>query len=1021
MHMKQLLLKGMATRLLGVLAAFFMMVAVQGMAQEKMLVGSSSAGSGADKAVSKLVLPVNKLGQIPLESSKRKVQTRAGGNVLKITSGGVDTEYADWSTAMQALESGDKITLLSKVILYEAAGDKMPDKPCTIDGGNNTLEFNTNGFAGSCSLREGIAFQNIHLDAGAIVANGKSIVFDTGVTVADNCDVYGGGSLDTNVENTSITIKAGATLSDVYGGGYAGKVTSNTNIVVEGGKVTTIFGGGYDRDAVVEGSTNITIKNVTSISTVYGGGYYTPVKETANIKIEGGSIDYIIGGGGNESATCKNTNLIINGGSFGQNIQGYRYNVMGGGYSAPVTEKAKVTISDGIFNCFVTAGGGFDNVTTATCGSTELNITGGTFYKWTYGGGWESPVLGTATVKVSGSPNLITLCGGGVRSTASCNKTEVTVLGGEFGGHVFGGGENGDVIKDTYVSVTGGTIQYYVFGGGSQGQVLGSTKVVIDGATMTAEGHVLGGGWGDDYLDDGYSPDNGRVGNSNITINNVKGDNILYVYGNGFCSSVTNNINITVNGGKKISLSGLYSDQNYALSVGGDLNLVLNGGAISLTSLVVNDLMKKNTIGGKATITVLPDIDATNLTDISSGNPSTGVLKDATFVFKDCGTSSAPFEILYNLQGFTTVKLDNSFVKSKIKQSPAQSPAIFVDTSKSNTFIGSGWCEPVNVGAIPSNVDAINDMKTIFTLAASDLVDEDVFKVYPASLGSFYFFRVGNTYRAMLGKNDDLFSTITIDEGITNETLSVHWKDTELINGDKVPFRTFSSLSSISELTIEALPDEGYNLKEGSIKVYKTGDENTPVELKEGNAFTLPEYNVTVTAEFEKIPYVPEPEPTPTVFYTVGIPSVEGATTDPVAGDYEIQAWDSFRFYLTLDKDYDQSEPIVTTDRGETLAPRTSDGAYIVKYVRSDVEIFIDGIVKNPDPVANAEIESGTKAWVSNHRLFIRTDKAENVFIYTFGGELRKTFRSAGGEEQIPLSSGTYIIRIGEDDFKVIL
>lgn len=152
---------------------------------------------------------------------------------------------------MKALKSGDEITLLSKVILYEASGDKMPDKSCTINGDGKTLEFNTNGFVGSCSLQEDVTFKNIHLEAGDITANGKKVVFDSGVTVKDNCDVYGGGRLGVDVETTSITIKDGATLSWVYGGGYAGKVTGNTNIVVEGGTLTAILGGGYNTEATV--------------------------------------------------------------------------------------------------------------------------------------------------------------------------------------------------------------------------------------------------------------------------------------------------------------------------------------------------------------------------------------------------------------------------------------------------------------------------------------------------------------------------------------------------------------------------------------------------------------------------------------------------------------------------------------------------------------------------------------------------------------------------------------------------
>ena len=41
----------------------------------------------------------------------------------------------------------------------------------------------------------------------------------------------------------------------------------------------------------------------------------------------------------------------------------------------------------------------------------------------------------------------------------------------------------------------------------------------------------------------------------------------------------------------------------------------------------------------------------------------------------------------------------------------------------------------------------------------------------------------------------------------------------------------------------------------------------------------------------------PDPDPEPT-YYTVTLPSVEGATTDPVAGDYDVESWDNFRLSL---------------------------------------------------------------------------------------------------------------------------
>lgn len=46
-----------------------------------------------------------------------------------------------------------------------------------------------------------------------------------------------------------------------------------------------------------------------------------------------------------------------------------------------------------------------------------------------------------------------------------------------------------------------------------------------------------------------------------------------------------------------------------------------------------------------------------------------------------------------------------------------------------------------------------------------------------------------------------------------------------------------------------------------------------------------------------------------------------------------------------------------------------------MKYVHSDLVISIGGIVKNPPPVANAEIQSGTRIFTRDGSLFITTDR----------------------------------------------
>lgn len=237
-------------------------------------------------------------------------------------------------------------------------------------------------------------------------------------------------------------------------------------------------------------------------------------------------------------------------------------------------------------------------------------------------------------------------------------------------------------------------------------------------------------------------------------------------------------------------------------------------------------------------------------------------------------------------------------------------------------------------------------------------------------------------------------------------------------DGSKVPINT--------ALTITATPASGYELK--ALKV-------------NGNNFTSGTThrvadNVTVEATFEAEsvdpgpidpdPIEPDPTPTPpqpTVYYTVTLPSVEGAATDPVAGDYKVESWSNFRFYLTLDSAYNQSIPVVTTDRGDILTPRTSDGAYVLKYVRTDVEIYISDIVKNPDPVANEAIKANVaKVWKANGHLHLQSPVVAVAYIYTVAGNQPITCKLKAGEvKTIQLLPGVYFVRIGDESFKIAM
>lgn len=177
---------------------------------------------------------------------------------------------------------------------------------------------------------------------------------------------------------------------------------------------------------------------------------------------------------------------------------------------------------------------------------------------------------------------------------------------------------------------------------------------------------------------------------------------------------------------------------------------------------------------------------------------------------------------------------------------------------------------------------------------------------------------------------------------------------------------------------------------------------------------------VTVTPKDTPDPG-PAPDPSPEVYHSVILPQLTGATTDPGAGTYEVNSWGEFSFTLTLDKEYDLSEPVVTTNKGETITPRDSDGKYLIRFIRSDLSISITGIVKN-NPTANDNINAPTtRVWGSRGYLHISQPVPGMVTVYTIGGALLKSALLPGSESQMEIPAGCYVVVTTDSSFKVII
>ncbi len=60
-------------------------------------------------------------------------------------------------------------------------------------------------------------------------------------------------------------------------------------------------------------------------------------------------------------------------------------------------------------------------------------------------------------------------------------------------------------------------------------------------------------------------------------------------------------------------------------------------------------------------------------------------------------------------------------------------------------------------------------------------------------------------------------------------------------------------LQEKEEVSLVIVPEEGYQLKEGSLRAFQSGNESIEVTIRENNTFVMPDYDVTVTAEFEPV------------------------------------------------------------------------------------------------------------------------------------------------------------------------
>lgn len=183
-------------------------------------------------------------------------------------------------------------------------------------------------------------------------------------------------------------------------------------------------------------------------------------------------------------------------------------------------------------------------------GNTNVTITGGHILTNVYGGCEATNVLGTAKITMTGG-------------TIGVPRTDAQIQAHPLTGYLFGAGKGDQRIffnketnvNDAIVIVEGGRIYGSVYGGGEDGHVLRNVAVTIGKADKTGptigtrgtsyyDGHVFGGGRGFG----GEALTAGNVGGS-VEVNIEGGETLGSVYGGGRMASVGYGLYLTTEEG----------------------------------------------------------------------------------------------------------------------------------------------------------------------------------------------------------------------------------------------------------------------------------------------------------------------------------------------------------------------------------------------------------------------------------------------------------------------------------------
>lgn len=342
--------------------------------------------------------------------------------------------------------------------------------------------------------------------------------------------------------------------------------------------------------------------NVKISGNVYGGCRMNGVEKTSLVVVE--NKDYssaTLFGGSDISGTIEGTSRVVVAGTVGDVYGGgngnYDYNNgTYAGLTAPYSANSQVDMLSG--EC-ITGHNLYAGGYAGLCGTTLMNVEGGTVNDKVFGGGNMAGTTtdhgkdGTSTVTVTGGSVLTGIYGGcnasgNINGNVAVNiKSNLGVSGTPMTAGIYGGGYGKDTETSGNVTVTIGdgtnpTLYADVYGGSALGQVGTSGKTTtVDFLNGALHGNLFGGGMGSPAVGDS------AVVNGDVQVNVLDGTLHNNIYGG--CNvrgGVTGDIQVNVTNGN-IGTSTATADVfggGYGHSTGtsGNVEVNINGATVNI-------------------------------------------------------------------------------------------------------------------------------------------------------------------------------------------------------------------------------------------------------------------------------------------------------------------------------------------------------------------------------------------------------------------------------------------------------